>query len=60
MTPLEISLVSAIIPLLIALTAWLRAEVANRTSKAAAANADTAVKTATSTARAVGTNGDGK
>jgi len=60
MTPLEISLVSAIIPLIIALTAWLRAEVANRTSKAATANAVAAVKTSIATARALGTNSDGK
>jgi hypothetical protein len=37
MTPTEISLLSAGVPLVIALTAWLRAEVANRTGKAATA-----------------------
>jgi len=34
MTPTETALVSAVIPLILALTAWLRAEVANRKVKA--------------------------
>ena len=46
MTPLEISLVSAIIPLLIALTAWLRAELANSAAKAANLKATGAVASA--------------
>ena len=42
MTPLEITLVSTIIPFLIALTAWLRAEVANKAAKVANTTAQNA------------------
>lgn len=46
MTPLEITLVSTIIPFLVALTAWLRAEVATRTAKAAKITASSSGVTA--------------
>jgi hypothetical protein len=45
MTPTEIAVVSAIVPLIIALTAWLRAETANKAAKTANANAVVAIRT---------------
>ncbi len=36
MTPLEISLITALVPFIVALTAWLRAELAHRTAASAA------------------------
>ena len=49
MTPLEISLLSAFVPLVVALTAWIRAETSNKTAVDANATSNKALTLARST-----------
>lgn len=49
MTSTEIAIVSALIPFIIALTAWLRAEAANRTAKSAQTTSIAAIRSAQKT-----------